>query len=90
MNRPFTSVCEDALRTAGIDFRAAPTGKGLRLINKIARASDDSHLWPICGAFSATDRAINRLRGDYRPDSLLEYAYALDAEMSLIVNGGSK
>lgn len=56
-----------------------------RQINKLFRANDESHLWPVSGAFNVTDRAIRRLRRaglEYFDD----YASALDAEISLIVN----
>jgi hypothetical protein len=33
-----------------------------RKVNASFRAKDDSHLWPICGAFNVTERAIRRLR----------------------------
>lgn len=32
----------------------------VRRINAEFRAKDESHLWPICGEFSATERAIRR------------------------------
>lgn len=33
-----------------------------RQINAHFRSIDDSHLWPICNRFDATERAIRRLR----------------------------
>lgn len=59
----------------------------IRQINRLFRQHDTSTLWPICGRFNATERAIRRLRRttEYTTDSL-EYAYALDAEISRIVN----
>lgn len=62
----------------------------IRQINAIFRGRDDSALWPICGRFNATDRAIRRLR-KLRRDGLelapgLEYWLALEAEISRIVN----
>lgn len=62
----------------------------IREINAYFRKNDDSHLWPICGKFNATERAIRRLR-KLRRDGLcvndgLEYYLALDAEISRIVN----
>jgi hypothetical protein len=83
---PFTSVCEALLKTAGIDFRMPLGPKSLRLLNAVARAYDDSSLWPIYGRYSATERAIARLRRQGLDLSALEYAYALDAEISRIVN----
>lgn len=84
--KPVSTKAEEALETAGINFRDRAEGRGVRIINNVFRSDDDSHLWPICGHFSATERAIKKLRGDYRPDSLLEYIYALEAEISRIVN----
>ena len=59
-----------------------------RVINAYFRANDESHKWPICNKFDATERAIRRLRrsGMY-PHGGLEYFCALDAEISRIVNG---
>lgn len=34
----------------------------VRQINAYFRKHDDSHLWPICGRFNVTERAIRRLR----------------------------
>ena len=61
------------------------------VMNRLFRRQDESHLFPIRGRFNATERAIRRIR-DARRDGLviddgLEYAYALDAEISRIVNG---
>jgi hypothetical protein len=55
-------------------------------INKAYRAQDESHKWPISGAFDATERAIRRLRREGCDSLGLEYAYALDATISDIVN----
>ena len=54
-------------------------------LNRLFREHDESDLWPICGRFNATDRAIRRICGRYTGG--MEYAYALDAEISRIVNG---
>lgn len=60
----------------------------IRQINKLFRQHDDSASWPICGRFNATERAIRRLwRADYGYIDNLEYALALDSEISRIVNG---
>ena len=61
------------------------------VMNRLFRRQDESHLFPIRGRFNATERAIRRIR-DARRDGLviddgLEYALALDAEISRIVNG---
>ncbi len=59
-------------------------------IRKLFKAQDESHLWPINGRFNATERAIRRLQvqeshgHDFGYG--LEYALALDAEISQIVN----
>lgn len=58
----------------------------LRRINSYYRAHDESHKWPICNKFDATERAIRRLRGQY-PNGGLEYFLALESEISTIVNG---
>lgn len=60
----------------------------VRVINAYFRANDESHKWPICNKFDATERAIRRLRktGMYSNGGL-EYFLALDAEISSIVNG---
>ena len=60
-----------------------------RQIRKVFRAADESHLWPVCGRFNATERAIRRLARLEREDgklSSIEYAYALDGIISEIVN----
>jgi hypothetical protein len=60
------------------------------MINKLFRKQDESHLFPICGRFNATDRAIRRLQEQDRQGACigygLEYALALDGEISNIVN----
>lgn len=59
-------------------------------INRAFREADQSHLWPINGRFDATERAIRAVRRFMREGGYdltgLEYAYALDAELSRIVN----
>ena len=59
-------------------------------INRAYRAQDESHLYPICNRFDVTERAIRRLQrydreGAYIGEGL-EYAMALEAELSQIVN----
>jgi nitroreductase len=72
-----------AQRAEHLDGRA-----NIAAINKLFRAQDESHLWPISGRFNATERAIRRIRrindGCINPG--LEYALALDGELSRIVN----
>lgn len=57
-----------------------------RAINAYYRATDESHKWPICNKFNATERAIRRLRKTGLFNGGLEYFLALDAELSRIVN----
>lgn len=60
------------------------------VINRLYRKQDESHLYPICGRFDATERAIRRLQEAQRQGACigdgLEYCYALEAEISSIVN----
>jgi hypothetical protein len=59
-------------------------------INKLYRKQDESHLYPISDRFNATERAIRRLQRYDRAGACindgLEYAMALEAELSHIVN----
>ena len=62
----------------------------VRQINAYFRKHDDSHLWPVCGRFNATERAIRHIRR-YRRDGMevcsgLEYYLTLEREISEIVN----
>lgn len=75
------TIVERAERYTGRANRAA--------INKAFRAADESHLWPINNRFDATERAIRAVRRYMRDAGELaglEYAYALEAELSRIVN----
>lgn len=61
----------------------------IRKINKAFRAKDESHLYPICGKFNATDRAIRSARKFRRANGELkelEYITFLEHEISRIVN----
>lgn len=63
----------------------------VRDINRAFRKNDESHLWPICGKFNATERAIRRLRKwyhDYGERNMggYEYCLSLEREISNIVN----
>jgi len=63
----------------------------IRHINNFYRRQDESQLAPIFGRFNVTERAIRRIRraraqGAAIADGL-EYCYALEAELSAIVNG---
>lgn len=62
----------------------------IRQINAYFRENDESHLWPICGRFNVTERAIRRIRR-LRQQGLcvypgLEYYLTLEREISEIVN----
>ena len=61
-----------------------------RSVNKALRLKDDSHLWPINGAFNATDRAIARIARQEKMglviDDLESYKAAVEQEISQIVN----
>lgn len=60
-----------------------------REIRKKFRAQDESHLWPVCGRFNVTERAIRKVREQERVNGSLseeEYELALDRMISLIVN----
>jgi hypothetical protein len=61
------------------------------LINRLYRAQDESHLFPIRNRFDATERAIKRARQIMSecgsPCEGLEYALTIDSELSAIVNG---
>ena len=66
------------------------TDMSIRQINALFRAHDDSHLWPICGRFNATERAIRHLRKIMRSNGEtggFEYAYMLNEEIGFITNG---
>ena len=62
----------------------------IRQINAYFREHDESHLFPICGKFDVTERAIRKLR-KLRHDGLcvsegLEYYLALEDMIGEIVN----
>ncbi len=62
----------------------------IAMINRLFARQDESHLWPINGRFDATQRAIRRLRrlrAEVEINPGLEYAMALDDEISRVVNG---
>lgn len=62
----------------------------IRQINKYFRSIDDSRLWPVCGRFNATERAIRRIRRYRRMgmevNSGYEYYLTMEKEISEIVN----
>lgn len=62
----------------------------VREINRYFRKNDESHKWPVCGRFNATERAIRKLR-KLRRDGLdvspgLEYYLSLERLIGEIVN----
>ena len=61
-----------------------------RSVNKMLRAKDDSHLWPINGAFNATNRAIARIVRQEKLglviDDIESYKAAIEHEIAQIVN----
>ena len=71
-------IAERAERYTGRANRAA--------IDRMFRAADESHLWPLRGRFSATERAIRRVRRFMREAGELS-GLALDAELSRVVDG---
>ena len=74
---------------AAMFFNQDVTDMSIRQINALFRAHDDSHLWPICGRFNATERAIRRLRKVMQCNGTtggFEYALMLDGEIGRIVN----
>ncbi len=73
-------------------FNQHLTGRAERIgINRMYRAQDESHLWPIRGRFNVTNRAIRRARDFERESGValygLEYCYILESALSDIVNG---
>ena len=61
-------------------------GANTRQINAYYRSVDESHLWPVCNRFDATERAIKRLQKTGLYNGGLEYFMALDSEIGQIVN----
>ena len=72
------AVCEDLDGIANI-----------KAINKLYREQDESHLFPICNRFNATERAIKKAR-KFQADTDyvygLEYSLLIDSLLSEIVN----
>lgn len=62
----------------------------IRQINALFRKNDESHLFPICGKFNATERAIRRVRRQRRKGlevhAGLEYYLTIENELFDIVN----
>ena len=61
-----------------------------RVVNKLFKAQDDSHKWPIKNAFNATNRAIGRAKRYEKQSGIeltgLEYCYFVESEISKIIN----
>lgn len=82
---------EQLLKDNGVNFSDSVGNlKVIRKINKLMRERDESHLWPICGEYNATERAIRWYRRVYFPSngscSALEYALGLENLISNYVN----
>jgi len=59
----------------------------VRQINAYLRKNDDSHKWPVCGRFNATERAIRRVRRmGLAGRGGLEYYLTVEREICEIVN----
>lgn len=61
----------------------------IRTINKFYREQDQSGLYPINGAFNATERAIRKAREVQKHTGSvygLEYCYLVETTLGLIVN----
>ena len=57
----------------------------IRETNRYFRNEDESDMWPICGKFNVTERAIRKVR-KLGLNGGLEYYLALEAEITDIVN----
>jgi hypothetical protein len=81
---------EKEMEEREIQLLSIVDGSSLRVINKMMRERDDSHLYPINGAFNATERAIRWFRRVYFPSngpcSNLEYALGLELKIIEYVN----
>ena len=77
------------VRMAAMFYNQDVTDMSVRQINALFRAHDESHLWPVCGKFNVTERAIRRLRKVMQCNGStggFEYALMLDDEIGRIVN----
>jgi hypothetical protein len=90
MNLPISTLAERALESAGLSVygHGSLSTTAVKIINKVYRAADESHLWPVSGRFNATERAIKRVRINGYQESAAEYIAAMDAELTSIVNEG--
>jgi hypothetical protein len=85
----FESIALEVLKSNGIDFRSAPTGRGLRLVNKAwrGRERESASLYPYVDVGNGAIAAVRRYwaKGGCT-DSLLEYICTLESEASRLVN----
>lgn len=85
MSNEVLSAEEIASRCEHLQGQASIAG-----INRLFRAQDDSHKFPVRGRFDATERAIRKLRRQRCEgvilDDGLEYATALEHEIQEVVN----
>jgi hypothetical protein len=87
------SLCNLKLQDLGISDTSDVSTRSIRAINKIFRERDESNLFPINGAFNATERAIRWYSRVYfqanGPCSNLEYILGLESKISEYVNSGN-
>jgi hypothetical protein len=83
--------CNAALKVAGISELDPLTVRSIRLLNRLFRDADESHLWPIESAYNATERAIRWYRRVYLrangPCMNCEYIAGVEDCISRMVNG---
>jgi hypothetical protein len=75
---------------ASLDGYAPASRANIVAVNRAMRALDDSGSWPIRSRFNGTDRAINRVRRDWRDEIYAEglsaYVRMVDETIGRIVN----
>lgn len=66
------------------------TSADIRRINREFRSRDESHLWPTCGRYNVTERAIRRVRRMVARGLVIDDPYSYEAileqQISAIVN----
>ena len=75
---------------AAMFFNQDVTDMSIQQINALFRKHDESHLWPVCGRFNVTERAIRHLCKIMKCSGEtggFEYAYMLNEEIGFIING---
>ena len=69
------------------------TAAEVRRVNKEMRARDESHLYPVCGRFNVTNRAINAVRAyrraGYNVYDADHYEHMLENTISEMINSNS-